>query len=140
MATKKGIALLPVQVNTLIECANGLSNEADKAFMEMPDNSKAEYSVHLGYGTYITVKQYNNSRFYDIRRFWKPSTDDEPTHTKTGLMLSSEEFDKFKSSISLLLASLPVIKEVQACDCMFMANQLGFLQCARCNPWDFMNW
>lgn len=129
--TKTGIHLIPAQLKQLIDCAGTIEESADKAIQQNPDTS--EYSVHLGFGTYLTVKIINNFKWFDIRRFFKPDGCTDPVHTRKGAMLRSEEFNRIVELIPRILEHSPELKNIQPCDCLF-GNQLGYICCKQCNP------
>lgn len=130
--TKKGIALIASQLKQLIDCAATINESAEKALRDMKNN---EYSVHLGYGSYITVKN-SYGKWFDIRKFFKPDGCKDPIHTKKGAMINTDEFEKFVSIIPKILEHFPELQNVQACDCMFQGNQMAYFQCRACNPFD----
>lgn len=135
--TKRGIYLLPTQVKQLIDCAGTIEQSADSTFQQNPETT--EYSSHLGFGTYLTVKKFNGCKWFDIRRFFKPDGCTDPVHTRIGAMLRPEEFARIVQLIPRILEHSPAIKDIQLCDCLF-GNQLGYLICKECNPFNALSY
>ena len=134
--TPKGVSLRPSQLKQLLDCATTLMNTADET---MKDPNVKEYAFHIGYGTYVTVKQ-ETVRWIDIRRFFKPDGCESPVHTRKGAMLRSEEFTRFVELIPKIYEHSPSLWNIQVCDCIFGGNQMAFLMCKACNPFDSVNW
>lgn len=136
--TKKGIALNPVQMKTFLDAIIVVDAEVDTFLTANPNEVK--YQSHLGYGTYFTVEIFNGYRYYDVRRYFIPNGQNERIPTKIGIKLRKDQVEIIKNETSAIMNAVPELKEIGACECMFQANQLGFLTCARCNPFDCINW
>lgn len=76
--TKKGIALIDRQFKMLVDCAPTIIETAKQVL----DGGENEYSSHLGYGVYISIKKFNGYLYVDIRKHWKPDGCLNPVHTK----------------------------------------------------------
>ena len=112
-----------------------------ETLLEKAEQSKeSEYVWHLGYGVYITVAPYNGLIYVDIRKFWKPDTFKEPVPTKSGLKMIRAEWSNFLDILSVIGVKYPELFDVQPCEYLFEGNQLGFLGCKQCNPFDYLNW
>ena len=126
--TKKGISLTLMRWKQLVVH----SDNVDEALK----NNDA-YTFHLGGNVYITTKKDNPC--VDIRQYWKPEEVIVPT--KKGLCLRPSEYQRLKEVIPSIGEAIPELSSVVPC--VFRsdhANQLGFLQCAECNPNDYMKW
>ena len=133
LPTKKGIALCVTRTRALLDAIPVVDIEADTALTP----SESEYSYHLGYGTFLRVLCYKGTRYYDVRRYWKPEGHQEPVPTKNGLYMNSDEFAQLKNCITDITKAIPDVLRVNACECWFLPNQLQ--TCARCFPFDFQN-
>lgn len=140
--TKKGIALNPIQVKTLLDCLDSISDDADLIFAMLKDGDKFEYSIHLGYGAYITCERFNGRKYYDVRLYWIPPNCDTKSAVPTtkGVKLREDEFGLLKGQSDILYMIMPELGEISDCTCMVGGNQLEFLTCGRCNPFDCVNW
>ena len=101
------------------------------------------YLHHIGDGVYLTVrKMLNKQLIFDVRRFSMQHDDDEePTPTLTGLELLEEEFHLLRQHLPQLNDCVPGLSEERPCFARDdHLNQLGFLRCARCNPFNFREW
>ena len=134
--TKRGVYLKPNQMKNLLLCASTLVTDAEMAF----SNGQMEYRSHLGYGVYAIVTKFKGQKYIDIRRFWKPADAIEAVATTNGCLMKLDEFDKFLKLIPIIHQNYPELNLIQDCQCMFQPNQLGYLQCSMCNPFDFQNW
>lgn len=139
--TKKGIALNVMQAKTLLDCLNSISDDADRIFSCLNEGDKFEYSIHLGYGAYITCEKFNGRKYFDVRLYWIPPNCDakSPVPTTKGVKLREEEFTVLKGQTDVLYLIMPELSEVTDCTCM-SGNQLQYLTCGRCNPFDCFNW
>lgn len=135
--TKTGVALVPSQMKLLMDCAPSLFETAEHTFL---DPTIKEYSVHLGFGVYLTVEKKNSSTWVDIRKFFKPADKPNLMHTRKGAMLTREEFQIFVGLIGRINEKFPDLENINPCDCLFGPNQLLFLACKMCNPFDYTNW
>ena len=96
------------------------------------EGQKAEYLVHLGYGTFLKVYLYNGLRYYDVRRYWRPPTQYDAVPTKTGLNMNKTEFEKLRSVREAMFTALPQLHDVSACDCITQGNELASFHCVEC--------
>jgi len=90
-----------------------------------------EYEYHVGHGFYIRVS--NTASCVDIRRFCRSSSGViRPTHD--AVSLSYTEFEALRVTVPNL--ELP---NIEHCSDLH-ANQLSFLGCSQCNPFDYRNY
>ena len=126
--TKKGISLTLMRWKNWVDYIEYL----DQALAD-----KTAYSNHLGGNVYCTVTE--GSGCVDIRQYWKPEEELNPT--RKGLCLRPLEYQRLKDLIPEIGQTLPELDAVVPCylqsDHM---NQLGMLQCPECNPNDCSNW
>ena len=130
---KEGVALKLSQTRNLFDAIETIDAAADEEWKTL-EGQKAEYLVHLGYGTFLKVYLYNGLRYYDVRRYWRPPTQYDAVPTKTGLNMNKSEFEKLRSVREAMFTALPQLHEVLACDCITQGNQLASLRCVECNP------
>ena len=126
--TKKGISLTLIRWKWLVDNIDYIDEALKKGDV---------YEQHLGGNVYVKIKQ--GGVCVDIRQYWKP--EEEVVPTKKGLCLRPTEYERLKEVIPEIGTALPELNSIVPC--MFRsdhANQLGLLQCAECNPNDFMNW
>lgn len=131
--TKKGIALCPTRAKTLLEAVHFIDGEAEYVWnlsqTVTKDSQKREYLLHLGFGTYLKVYIFNNRKYYDIRRYWKPENEIAPT--KTGLCLNELEFQQLRIAAQDITNCIPSLLDVQHCECWFKDT---IQPCSRCFP------
>ena len=140
--TKKGICLNMTQVKTLLDCATSISEDADNLFANLQPGDIHKYALHIGYGSYISCEIFQGLKYFDIRRYWVPPNTEqgtEPIPTTKGCKLHEDQFALFKDQKDLLYEIIPELSDIEDCKCLF-DNQLQFLSCARCNPFDCLNW
>jgi hypothetical protein len=90
-----------------------------------------KYKCHIGHGYYVRVD--NTGCCVDIRRFCKSSAGDiVPTHD--AVSLSFAEWEAMHDVVPSL--DLPAIEHCSDSH----ANQLSFLWCFECNPFDCCNY
>jgi hypothetical protein len=98
---------------------------------DLRDQFYTKYKDHIGRGFYVTVD--NSAYCVDIRRFWRSSNDDiQPTND--AVSLTPEDFDALR--LVVLQFNLPNIEHCS--DTHY--NQLSFLCCYECNPFDCWNY
>ena len=127
------------QVKVLLDSVDAISTDADEAFARLDSTDKCEYSLHLGYGSYITCEMFLGQKYYDIRRYWLPPNGESSVPTAKGSKLRQDEFTLLKSHSQIMYSVLPELYDVEECQCL-SGNQLQFLTCTRCNPFDCLNW
>ena len=102
------------------------------------DENFQDFKVHIGGGVYATIDK--NFKKVDFRRFWKPTDEEQPIPTKSGISLTFEEFRLFVSLIPEI-ETVDAFKNAKLCILSDdHQNQEGALRCFECNPFgDFMN-
>lgn len=131
----KSVRLSPPQLWQLFLSLETINEEADSSWAAVINNTKYDYSHHLGWGLYLTVLLYQNRRYYDIRKWWLPPGEDSPKATKIGIRLSADEMEKLRCFKSDLFVKMPELGLVEACDCY---TGTEYLRCKRCSPFWFI--
>ncbi len=94
---------------------------------------------HLGRNVYAVV-QPNNPNI-NIRQYWLPPNSAEVVPTRTGITLRKSEFATLKDVASVIGDFVPELNSVVPCPYSSdHQNQLGFLRCPECNPYNFTEW
>ena len=141
LPTKKGIRLNLTQARCLSQLFETLDNNVARAWKASGAYAEPEYSVPLGWGTYITVSKFHDVVYYDIRRFWKPPGASDPVATRRGINLTKPEAQTLANLLPSVGTVIPSYNDIDIeCWCAGQQNQLAFAQCSRCNPFDYMNW
>ena len=126
--TTKGISL------TLMRRKN-LVNQIE--YVDKALQSKLSYWYHIGGNVYCNIGE--RSVCVDIRHYWKPN--EEVVPTKKGICVRPKEYSRLKELVTSIGKTLPELDSVVPCYLQSNhMNQLGALQCAECNPNDFINW
>lgn len=132
----KRIQLNRTQAKTLMDSLQTIDTEAEAVWAALPPDAVQEFRRHLGYGVYLTVKVYNNQRYYDIRKWWIPPTCKDAVPTKIGLNLTTDQCSKLRDSRQKLLETAPQLEGIGPCECWLSAEEFSFINCRRCNPWN----
>ena len=92
----------------------------------------------MGGGTYVTV----NDKYpvLNIRHWWKPVDSADPVPTKRGINLNKAKWDSLKDVMAIIRGFVPELNDVSIGCTEDHANQMGMLQCAECNPFDYMQY
>jgi hypothetical protein len=129
--TKKGISL-PLGRWKI------LSN--DTIVIDEALEKKTERSLHLGGNVYCKVAE--NNVCVNIRQYWCPPDQDGSIFpTKKGICLRPAEYIKLKEAMKDIGEAVPELNTVVPCYAQSdHLNQLGYLQCAECNPNNNSEW
>ena len=128
---ENAVSLSAAQINQLFCSLRTIEAEADLHWSNLNADAKREFSHHLGWRFYLTLMEFKNCRYYDIRRFWIPPGQNSIVPTKMGIRFTEKEMDNIRLRKEELYQALPGVETVDDCKCFFQ----GFYQnCRRCNP------
>lgn len=132
--TKKGVCLTPMRFSALVD----LLDDVDKAYARVSSTADAWETLHLGGPLYVSVK--HGFGCINIRYFFK-ADDGRVLPTKQGVALSLPVWRELKKAAVDLKQQDPILKSAERCGWgdLLHQNQLGFVDCAECNPfYDYM--
>ena len=128
--TKKGLAMTLVQWVELIGCIDQIDHKLE----HIRSSLEPDFKHHLGSNKYVRVSTDFNG--VDLRKFWLPDGSTESVPTRSGIMLTSREWQLFKDFAKNHVPKyVPEVETTTRClQRADHANQLGYLECMNCNP------
>jgi hypothetical protein len=136
--SKKGVVLTKLQMVSMLATIEMIGKALE---LKHTDNNRTVFECHLGGGRYLNVKSYNRNFYVDIRKYFKPDDVDSPIPTREGINLNISEWHVFEGLVETIKRIVPELQTLTPC---FASedhqNQLGYLQCFECNPFDCQNW
>lgn len=134
--TRKGIALDLEKWKKLSELC---SEEIDAAIESHEAEMPVSYKKHLGENFFVTVE--TGFSLINIRKWWLPPNEKDIVPTRRGAALTFDEWEALKAQIPQVDEKIgDQLRNVEYCEnSESHKNQMGFLQCARCNPNEFTN-
>ena len=129
--TKKGVNF-PLPRWLKFEC---LLDEIEE-YLQSHRSQEEEMKWHIGGGVYVSLSP--DFPTVDIRHYWKPQDANGPIPTKKGVTLTSDKFDRLKSTVYELRESVPELNDAQICMLSEShQNLLGVLSCPECSPFGY---
>src|SRR2546425_418340 len=133
--SKKGVALTPVRLRTLMNKMEEIDEQLKQANATAAYKvEQSTYKTHLGAAIYAAVdKKYHG---VDLRRYWVPERQTTVFPTRNGIYLPSSQWASLKEKLNELVVARPELTVVEDC---FHQNQMGFIDCRECSPfgWRF---
>lgn len=129
--TRKGIALDLEKWRKLSELC---SEEIDAAIESYEAEMPLSFKKHLGENFFVTVE--TGFSLINIRKWWLPPNEKDIVPTRRGAALTFDEWEALKAQIPQVEEKIgDQLRNVEYCeDSESHKNQMGFFQCARCNP------
>lgn len=134
--TRKGIALDLEKWKKITYYKDDVDSAIDQHDAEM----QVAYNQHLGENYYMTID--NDYPVVNIRKWWMPPGNDEIVPTKKGAAITFDQWETLKELMPEVEKKIgDQLKEIEFCEnSESHQNQMGFLQCPRCNPNDCNNY
>ncbi len=113
-------------------------NEIDQAVEYLALGDYVKFRRHIGSGYHVSIA--SSHRHIDIRRFYQDHTGNL-CPTGDGLSLKLTEWQQLKDILPQIRDLIPNYDSILECSVTSShQNQVGFLQCPECNPYDYTSW
>ena len=133
--SKKGACLTPGRLAVLREnmgqIDTTLNQQEVNASYNIDLGGDLLFKLHLGGGVYVTVSEKFSG--VDIRRYWLPEGQINPTPTKNGIFLPTTQWKALKEKIGNLILIHPELNDVRPCADSH-ENIGGMVECKECVP------
>jgi len=133
--TKKGVCLTPARLFMLRSKLDEIDEQLKLQKFPHPQPAP-EYKCHIGNGIYVSTGG-EGFNCVDIRRYWIPVGKSTITPTRSGICLSSHNWNLMKEKLLELLAQRPDLEAALPC---MHDGQEEMMQCRECMPfgWETM--
>ena len=130
----KTVKLSLTQVWELFRVFLLIDDQADIRWEKSTTVDKEHFSEYIGFDFYVSVMLFKGKRYYDIRRWWKPKSQDDAVPTKEGIRFNAAEANTLRGLKDELFEDIPDLDLINLCPCLGPAQFFEIQSCDRCMP------